>query len=95
MDICIKTLWKNTQETISNDYWEGPTFHFISSILLILNSCQPQTSYKICLKSFPACSQSSTLKTVTNTLCSNLHYKSNNFKLVYNSFLVITFFFVL
>lgn len=52
MDICIKTLWKNTQETISTDYWEGPsTFHFISSILLILNSCQPQTSYKICLLS--------------------------------------------
>lgn len=36
---------------------EGPsTFHIIASVLLIPNSCQLQTSYKICLLSFPACS---------------------------------------
>lgn len=47
------------------------------------------------LKSFPACSQTSALKMVTTTLCSNLHYNSNAFKLVLQLIFVIILLFVL
>lgn len=47
------------------------------------------------LKSFPACSQTSALKMITTTLCSNLHCNSNAFKFVLQLIFVITLLFVL
>lgn len=81
----IKKLWKNIKEAIRNIYWRRDCLLFILYLLYILiltTRCQPQTSYKICLKSFPVCFKSSTLRTVTNTLHSNFHYNSNTFNLV-------------